>query len=79
VNNRPPAPLGFCGHATGSSTFSGVIQQTGSVSLTKQFASTFVLAGTNNTFTGRLQINNGTLGVYSLADSGPGANAAAIS
>ncbi|MGC4004923.1 MAG: autotransporter-associated beta strand repeat-containing protein [Pirellulales bacterium] len=57
---------------TGITTVTGLIG--GAANLTKADAGTLILSGTANTYTGVLQINNGTVQVASLADSGAGSN-----
>jgi fibronectin-binding autotransporter adhesin len=56
-----------------SGSFAGLLQGAG-VSLTKTGTGLLTLANTANTFGGTLRVNNGTLEVLSLADSGAGSN-----
>lgn len=66
--------LTLAGNNTGSNTISGIIADNntaggGRVALTKDGSGTWVLAGLN-TFTGQVRIDQGTLSVNSLANSG---------
>ena len=65
------------GSNTGNNTIAAAIGETDpsqNTGLTKSGGGTWVLSNTANTFTGALSVQQGTLIVFSLADSGPGSN-----
>ena len=75
ITNNTQRTLYLGGVSTGNIT--GLVTELGgtnTTSVNKVDSGTWALSGTANTFTGSLSVNNGTLQVYTLADSGAGSN-----